>query len=143
MTKSKKIQELENRLKQNGHRLTRARRGLLKVLCQAAGPLTTAEIIRRLRQAGCPANRATVYRELAFLEQEQIIRPVSLLDGGKRFEINGEHYHHLICLNCQAIKNIAMPNDLKAKEKSLGKKEKFKIISHSLEFYGLCSSCQK
>lgn len=52
------------------------------------------------------------------------------------------HHHHLICLECNSIIKVEMENHLEKQEQKLAKKNKFKIVNHSLDFYGYCHKCQ-
>ena len=130
-------------LKTRGHRITKVRSAVLEILNKTKIPTPAAEIISDLKQYGLPVNKTTVYREIDFLLSERIVREVDLLDGKKRYEILAEndHHHHMICTECKSIKCIDMHHDLDKLESDLLKKFKFKVTSHSLEFFGLCQKC--
>jgi len=52
-----------------------------------------------------------------------------------------DHHHHLICLECDKVEDVELANDLNEIEKRILQKNGFKIINHTLEFYGLCKQC--
>ncbi len=131
-------------LKERGHRMTKVRRAMLDILCRAKTPLAAAELISALNRRSLAVNKTTVYREIDFLQREKLVREVDLLDGKKRYEVLGEHdhHHHIICTSCKAIRCMEMHNDLDALEADIFKRFRFKVTSHSLEFFGVCERCQ-
>jgi Fur family ferric uptake transcriptional regulator len=87
----------------------------------------------------------TAYRELSMLQDAGIIEPVTLHDGVRRYSLIPErgHRHRVVCTSCKAVEEVAMPCDvLHAMERRIGRKKKFQIERHSLEFYGRCGSCR-
>ena len=51
-------------------------------------------------------------------------------------------HHHLICNICNAV--IEVEDDLLEQlEEKIKKQYKFKILDHSVKFYGICEECQK
>jgi Fe2+ or Zn2+ uptake regulation protein len=126
-----------------GCRQTKTRTKILEILNQS-GPLAALEIKERLGQKKILVNKTTVYRELEFLLAKQVISEVIFQDGLKRYELTStEHGHHVICLSCHKVERIALAHDLENQEKKIGHRLNFKILNHSLEFYGLCQDCQK
>jgi Fur family transcriptional regulator, ferric uptake regulator len=126
-----------------GCRQTRTRQGVLAIL-RDAKPLAAPMILTRLRARGVSVNKTTVYRELEFLLNKKIVSELVLQDGLKRYELRSErHNHHLICLRCQAIESIVLDKDLDEQEKKIAQRRHFRVISHALEFYGLCRDCAK
>lgn len=84
-----------------------------------------------------------MYRELDFLVAQKIIRELRFRDGTRRYEITpSDHHHHIVCVDCNAIEHISLEKDLEKEEKIIAQKNEFKVLSHSLEFYGLCSRCK-
>jgi hypothetical protein len=64
-------------------------------------------------------------------------------DGIKRYEASsGTHHHHFICTNCKGVSDINLKNELDTEERSLERIYNVTIKSHSLEFFGICSTCQ-
>jgi hypothetical protein len=63
--------------------------------------------------------------------------------GLKRYELLQEgHHHHVICSKCRKVQDVVLKVDLDAEEHKIQKDTGFKIQSHSLEFFGLCTDCQ-
>ena len=75
--------------------------------------------------------------------QKGLTKQIQLNEGKFRYELTSKpDHHHLICQKCGTIEDISdcAVGDL---EKDIEKKKNFKIVSHSLEFYGMCKDCQQ
>jgi Fur family transcriptional regulator, ferric uptake regulator len=129
-------------LKAKGRRITTARAAIVEYFVASRGPFSAANIFGVLKKQKLRTDLATVYRELAFLLGEGILREVQFNDGVRRYEIlSDDHHHHLVCTSCHSIQDVHMDQDLDAVEKLIEKETSFKVQSHTLEFYGLCSQC--
>lgn len=140
------MQEMETlltRWKKEGYRMTKVRMELMQLFMEEALPLSVEDIQKKLQKKRIKANPSTLYREMDFLKKENFLSEV-VLDGPKRrFESNlREHHHHLYCVKCHAIDEMEMDSELIELERAILKKKKFKIESHTLEFFGSCKNCQ-
>jgi Fur family ferric uptake transcriptional regulator len=72
-----------------------------------------------------------------------IAKQIQLQEGKARYELaaSAEH-HHLVCSKCGDIQDISDCN-ITGLENDIEKKKGFKVTSHSLEFFGICKSCQR
>jgi Fur family ferric uptake transcriptional regulator len=129
------------KIKEDGHRLTRVRKAMIGIFSDKKCVLDSSEIIIKLSKLHIKADRTTVYRELCFLLEKNVIRKVQLSDNKTYYEIASGHHHHLVCTKCNDVKEIVLSQHLEEQEKKIYRKETFKVCSHSLEFYGLCSNC--
>jgi len=123
-------------------RNTKVREALLCILQKTQQPFTVSEILTQLRKQGFHTNKTTVYRQMEKMQQQHLVQEVTFPDAIRRFEISGIHHHHLVCQHCHKIFDIILNNDLHQEEKMIFQKQKFKVLSHSLEFFGLCQHCQ-
>lgn len=126
-------------------RNTPIRTALLEILDKHAEPLSTQDLLKFLNGRGLKANKTTVYRQLETLVHFGIISEIHFADRTKRYELANEsgHHHHLVCVQCQRIEDVSFPSDLETHEKTIWKNNKFKVLQHSLEFFGVCHTCQK
>lgn len=126
-------------------RNTPIRTALLDILAQHHEPLTAQELLRLLKTKGLRANKTTVYRQFETLVRFGILQKIHFADRTTRYEMvaDGEHHHHLVCVHCQRIEDVSLPTDLRRQEQVIWKNKKFKVLQHSLEFFGVCQSCQK
>jgi len=124
-------------------RQTKTRQGVLALL-KKKSPLAAPVILAGLKKLGVSVNKTTVYRELEFLLNKKVISEIVFRDGLKRYEPKpSEHSHHLVCVDCQAVEQVVLDKDLDEQEKKISQRSHFKILHHSLEFYGLCRKCVK
>ena len=136
------ISEINKTLLEKGYRSSPIRDAILKVLTTFSKPLSAGDIIELLEKNNLFPNKTTVYRETDKLLDESIIKEIDLLDGKKRYELNkNDHHHHVICRACGKVECVDMENDLDFMEKQIEKSTKFKIESHTLEFFGICEKC--
>jgi Fur family ferric uptake transcriptional regulator len=136
------MKKILNTIKSAGGRLTKIRKSIIEVLSLEECLLSRQEIIDKLKIKSINPDRSTVYRELLFLTENQLIQK-NIIGKMDYYEIPKIHHHHLVCLKCHKIENIKMKNFLKNQERQINKKNKFNIINHSLEFYGFCQKCLK
>ena len=135
---------LIEQLKKNGSKITKARSLLIEILEKNHIPLTETEFRKNLSKSRVSINKTTIYRQLAYLKDKNMIKEVDFGDGKKRYELNSKnHHHHLICTNCNSIDEIRAKDDISYIEKKINKQKQFKVIDHSLEFFGLCQACNK
>lgn len=136
-------QELINELRASNQRITKTRKAVLALLEKSKKPLSSPEILSRINKLGLSINKTTIYRELDFLKKQEIVKELQLGDNAKYYELTPkDHHHHLICVSCDEIEDVVLEKDLDLHEKAITKNKKFKILNHSLEFYGICKSCQ-
>ncbi len=128
-------------IQQKGLRITRVRIGLSKVLDRASAPLSASEVGIRLARVGLQPNKTTVYRELEHLEAEGLLEAIDFGDGIRRFELRGNHHHHLVCLRCKTVQDVQLERDLGEEEGRIRKHYQFITQRHALEFYGVCVRC--
>ena len=66
-------------------------------------------------------------------------------DGVARFELSGhhstDHHHHLICRKCDDVVEIE-ECFIEELQQKLAKQHGYADVTHKLEFFGLCPSCQ-
>ncbi len=137
------IQEIFTILKDKGFRLTPVRKGMISCVATAKRPVDEEQIKTYLNSQKTPFNRTTIYRELQFLIDENIIKQIILPDGIKRYELShSKHHHHVICSKCKKIEPIYLDEKIFNKEVMRKSPKNFSITEHILEFSGLCNRCK-
>lgn len=129
-------------LKSKGYKKTKVRQALVEILLSTNFPLSITQLLQKLPKKGLKPNKTTVYREIDFLKNQEILQEVDFGDGKKRYEISKSHHHHIICVNCKQVKDVEMEKDLDSFSAKIAKQAGFKPVGHSLEFFGLCKDCQ-
>lgn len=135
MESKKLIQTLQER----GHRVTPVRLAMIGLFVKHHAPISAEELIKRLPDT----HKTTIYRELGFLDEQKLIQKIEFGDGIRRYELTElDHHHHLVCVSCKKVTDVHLEGDLDAEEKKISRKTGFKILNHSLEFFGMCSKCK-
>ncbi len=141
---SVQITELEQKLSEQGLKLTPPRRAILEVLSRSASCLSPAEIYRQGRRRHRRLGLVTVYRTLALLEALGLVQRVHMEEGCHSFTAvrsPESHHHQLICKDCGRVEEFS---DC-ASEKLLARLQQqtgFAIEDHRLEVIGYCPNCQ-
>src|SRR3989344_4717406 len=130
-----------NSLEEAGIKKTKARLAILSFLQNKSKPKDVLEIIDYLKDQQIDADKVTVYRILEIFTAKGLIKRLEFQEGKFRYEGAGEHHHHLICMNCKKVEDIDIENDVSKHEKYIFDTKKFKVLNHSLEFFGLCENC--
>ena len=135
-------------LKRVGVRLTPQRQEILQVRwerAQAGGqPVNAEEVMKRVRERYPGVSLDTVYRTLATFTRKGIVNELQFKDQSRRYElvIQGEHHHHLVCLRCGFVREIAYcPEDIIKRVRE--SHTDFKIEEHSFTIYGYCAECRE
>jgi Fur family ferric uptake transcriptional regulator len=135
-----------------GYRFTMPRQAILEVLSRREGHLSAEDIYLEVHKRYPAIGLTTVYRTLELLEQLRLVQRFDFGDKRSRYELSEgpggpHHHHHLICNSCGRIidytEYIEEEKELLQKaEKGLSEKYNFEILSHVINFYGLCENCR-
>ncbi len=136
-------EELLDIIRKHRLRLTKTRQALVGLFLDQHTPLSVLRILDELACRGLSVNKTTVYRELERLEKVGIVKSLSLQDRKQYFELATRgHHHHFVCVECDEVEDVRFDEgDLAKQEALLARKKEFSVLSHSLEFFGLCKMC--
>lgn len=125
-------------------RLTKTRLVLAEVFCRKHTPLSAPQILAELAKKSVEVNKTTVYRELERLERLGIVRGIRLEDRCRYYELASRaHHHHLVCVQCEKVEDVDVSEkELLHEERRVARQKDFAVFRHSLEFFGLCRTCQ-
>lgn len=122
-------------------RRTRQRRTIAQVLAGAPGPLTPREVLEQAGRVLPGLGVATVYRNLAVLEEEGEIRSVHLPGEHARYESTGRgHHHHFRCRSCAMVFDLDARCPVAVLEGAT-LPGGFRVNGHDLTLYGTCPDC--
>lgn len=151
MEKIKKGQWWQKKLKRDGYRLTKPRSVILKLLNNTSKHVSAEDIYHKVHEKYPNIGLTTVYRTLDLLSELKLVHKFDFGDGRARYELSrgpsAIHHHHLVCKNCGKIvdykdymkEEVKMVNKV---EELLENRHNFKIDTHQLHFYGICSECR-
>lgn len=129
---------VQGMLRTAGLRATREREAVLLYMVNAHGPHTVDDVFEGLRRA---VNKVTLYRMIERFADTGLVERIQTNDRARHYEFQHEHHHHLTCTYCGFRARLAVPENriLPMIDASA---HAFEVVtSHTLEFYGVCSSC--
>lgn len=127
----------------NGHRFTRPRERVLKILLDESKPMGAYDILQRLTNEIGKHNPPTIYRAIQFWHQEGFIHCIDSLKSYVACS-HGKHIgqsQFLICSQCDFVKELDNTIDFTPVTQSATAME-FTIISCTVEIKGLCVNCK-
>jgi Fur family transcriptional regulator, ferric uptake regulator len=137
-------EQLSEYLSGQGLKSTRQRDVVLNAFVSAGRHLSAEELYLLVKKSNPGIGYATVYRTLKLLAEAGLADERRFEDGFTRYEYNASdgHHDHLICTRCGRI--IEFENErIEQLQQDVARKNRFKVQSHKLELYGLCSDCQE
>jgi len=136
-------QELLKALDQAGVRLTGPRRELAALISRRQGHFTAADLLNDAEDRNLGIGRATVFRLLELLADQNLVERVDLPDGRHAYvPCEPSHHHHLVCVSCGAISEVD-DCGIDAVTAEAARRSGFEIQSHRLELFGRCPRCQR
>lgn len=137
-------QVLATFMESRGLKSTRQRTLIVDTFFALDGHLSVEELWARVRAVDPRVSVATVYRTMKLLSESGLAHARNFGDGQTRYEaaVGRDHHDHLICTRCGTI--IEFENDrIESLQDAIARKHGFKVVSHKMELYGLCRTCQK
>jgi len=139
------MSELENNqkdIRDGGHKATRQRLIILKVISQIEYQFTAQELFKTIHQSHPEIGLVTVYRSLEIFANTGLVCQMSNIGGSQTYiRSPAGHHHHLVCVGCKKVVDVDTCS-LNALQEKLKSDTGFIINDHNLEFTGLCPGCQ-
>jgi len=138
--------EVEKRLRDHDVRYTKGRRGVVAALASSDGPKSASEMYADVSPA---VPLSSLYRSLTVLEDAGVVVPHYGAKGLTRYELAEwltGHHHHVICVQCGVVEDIAIPEPYESQVRKIVAEisglVSFAPADHALEIEGRCSRCQ-
>jgi Fe2+ or Zn2+ uptake regulation protein len=129
------MEKIFNILKNSGSKLTPQRKVVLENLYITDKPVT----LKELHNSCQSVDFASIFRSIKLFQDLGLVEEINFADKKIRYKLaSKQHHHHIICSECGEISEL--PICLLSEIKKL---TNYKITKHTLEFMGLCPSCQK
>jgi len=126
-------------LKNNNMKITHQRLEILKYLDLHKTHPTADKIYSELKKKNPALSKTTIYNALETLQQNNLVRNLTISSSEQRYEIKDEMHHHFLCKRCGKVINIEItcPNI-----------NKILLQGHHVEevhgyFKGYCKDCLK
>ena len=138
-----RLNDIIDKLRERNFRITPQRVAILKVFLHSNEHPSVERVYEQVRVNFPTTSLATVYKTVHLLKEIGEILEIGFTDGRNRYDGNKPYPHpHLICTRCRTIMDpeVSLLDRMAAEvEQSSG----YRILSHQLEFFGICPACQK
>ena len=130
-------------LRKKDLKITSQRLAVLEEIIKDKGHRESEEIYFAIKSSKTHVSRATVYRTLDILVQNNFVRKLNIGDGRERYEskINSLHHDHLICEICHNIIEF-VDQDIEMLQDKIAKKYQFSLTRHVHQLFGICKECR-
>jgi Fur family peroxide stress response transcriptional regulator len=115
---------------------------VLKILAASEGHPGVEHIYDQVKADFPMTSLATVYKTVSLLKEIGEVLELGFGGDGSRYDGKKPYPHpHLVCIKCKRIIDPEVPG-LGALPQKVGETTGFTIVSHRLDFYGICPKCQ-
>lgn len=121
---------------------TSQRRTIMEELVKLKTHPTANEIYERVRMRIPRISLGTVYRNLEMLAESGLIQKLETAGTRKRFDGTVSNHYHVRCIKCGRMDDLNIPVSSSLND-SASRASNYEIISHRLEFEGICPECRK
>lgn len=138
-----RTEQIVMKLKASGHRITPQRLAVLRLLVESHGHPSVEDIFEKVKVNFPTTSLATVYKTIAVMKELGEVLKLEFSTGHNRYDGNKPYPHpHLICVKCKRIvdPDLSSLTDL---TQELISDSGYTILSHRLDFFGICPDCQK
>jgi Fur family peroxide stress response transcriptional regulator len=140
---SSRVDSILRKLRQTGLRITPQRLAILKALSENKEHPGAGEIYAAVKAEFPTTSIATVYKTLAVMKTIGEVLELEFSNDYNRYDGNTPGAHpHLICVKCRRIVDPELASLDEMTEK-LASETGYTIISHRLDFYGVCPECRQ
>jgi len=130
------------RLKKKGCRITPQRLAIIRILAESNVHPTVEEIYERVRVNFPTTSLATVYKTVSVMKELGEVLELEFSSDQNRYDGHNPSPHpHCICVKCRSIVDPEL-GSLAHITRELASGTGYRILSHRLDFYGICPKCQ-
>jgi len=134
-----RFEELVQKFKQHGYKMTPQRRAILEALAKNASHPTAEQVHETVREGMPDISLATVYNTLRDLAEMQELWGLDLGHGVRRYEISREGHAHRVCLMCGRVEGV--PGDFGKVSSLFQGCDDFRPVRYAVTIYGYCAGC--
>jgi Fe2+ or Zn2+ uptake regulation protein len=129
-------------IREQGERVTTARRALITALVQARGHVTAEDLAALVQKEQPDVHLSTIYRSLDALERMGVVDHVHLGHGRAVYHLADEPHQHLVCEVCGTV--IEVPDATFAElAATLRRRYGFTIRPNHFAVLGRCRVCSR
>jgi len=134
--------QIIDRLREYDHKLTPQRLAIARILSSSNGHPSVEKIHQLLHDDFPTMSLATVYRNVLLIKSIGEVLELGFADDSNRYDGNKPYPHpHVVCVKCKQIidPDLASLEDM---TKEVASETGFTILSHRVDFFGICKTCR-
>lgn len=131
----------EKILKDNHLKITPQRLAILKEI-QKSGHISIDEIYENIKESNPSMSLATIYKNLASMQEARIVDEVKLPNQKQRYELVKKPHIHLVCEKCGKITDMEGSASMESLKHSYANASSYQIKEVSVALIGICPQCQ-
>lgn len=137
-----RMESILEKLKAKGHRITPQRLAILRILADSEGHPSVEDIFESVRLNFPTTSLATVYKTITVMKELGEVLELEFSNEHNRYDGSKPYPHpHLICVKCKRIVDPEL-SSLADLTRALANDTGYHILSHRLDFYGVCPNCR-
>jgi Fur family peroxide stress response transcriptional regulator len=141
-TSTSRLDCMLERLRENGFRITPQRIAVVEVLASSCEHPGVDRVYNEVIKKFPTTSLATVYKTIGLLKDIGEIMEIGFGDEKNRYDgKNPDPHPHIMCVKCKSIIDPDL-SSLNEMSKEISAETGYKIISHRLDFFGVCPECQ-
>jgi Fur family transcriptional regulator, peroxide stress response regulator len=138
-----RIEQMVSKLRANGFRITPQRLAVVRVLAVSEAHPSVEGVYEAVRREFPTTSIATVYKTVHVLKQINEVLELGFPDGSNRYDGHKPFPHpHAICVRCKKIIDPDLKS-LKDMTEEVADETGFDILTHRLDFFGVCDACRR
>ena len=132
-----RLEELVQKFKQHGYKMTPQRRAILEILTGNTHHLTAEQIHGLVKEHMPDISLATIYNTLRELTEMGELCELDVGHGVRRYEISQVDHAHQVCLECGRIEDVV--GDFEEVKSLFQCGEGFRPVRYDMTIYGYCA----
>lgn len=137
-----RLDDIISKLRQHNFRITPQRLAILRVFLSSTEHPSVERVYQQVQTDFPTTSLATVYKTVNLLKEIGEILEIGFVDGSNRYDGLKPYPHpHLICMKCKSIMDPEL-SSLDHLTSEVEQASGYRILSHQLEFFGICPTCQ-
>jgi Fur family peroxide stress response transcriptional regulator len=126
-------------LRDSGVQVTYQRLAIFKALHSSTEHPSAEDIYQTVRKSFPMISLGTVYKSLERFSEAGLVQKVGSMADVSRYHTKADSHHHLFCVKCQSIRDIADP--IGENKLSLPEGNGFEVLGHDVIVRGYCPLC--
>ncbi len=136
-----RLDEMLAKLRERHFRITPQRLAILETLAVSDGHPSVESVFAKVRINFPTTSLATVYKTITLLKELNEVLELGFSDGSNRYDGSKPTPHpHMICTRCKKIIDPDLTS-LEQLTREASQKTGFEIVTHRLDFFGICPEC--